>query len=272
MHKYLREVNGVWSFVEEASILNLLSEKANGLKVVDTSTPSAARFSISGTFTNPSRMLGDRVIAFNEYNSLLAEISLAGDDNTVWEVRIWVFREQNTESGLSDLAIEIVKLEKPDSMLYFSTFRTPYLMSEILQESNILSLNKKYREVVPEKFSDKLTVTALYRTLTSQDKYPLICLEATALKVDISVRVDLFLDTLEISYHYNNAHPKKVLTSASEWLPDLKDKLLDFGTGNKVLNSMKAHNFIEEQTNWNNPEFIEKILMSIDPIFLQNLK
>jgi hypothetical protein len=272
MAKYLKESNGVWAFVEEDSILSILSNKAGGLSVTDVSDAGSPKFTIAGAFNNPSRMLGDRVLANNEYNSLLAEVSPASEDNSIWEVKLWIFREQKGDSGLSELATEIVKLEKPDSMLYFSTSRTPYLMSEILQDSNVIALNKKYKAVVPNKFGDKLTVTGLYRTLTSQDKSPLICLEATALKVDITVKVDLFLDSLEVSYHYNNSQPRKAITSASEWLPGLSSKFFGKQANNTVLNSMRVHNFIEEQSNWNNAEFIEKILMSIDPIFLQNLK
>ena len=273
MAKYLRQINGIWNFVEEETLLGILSAAAGNLKVKEMPTESTPKFSLSGSFHNPRRLLGDRVVATNEYNSIYAEFSITSEDSTIWETKLWVFREQHSDVGLTDLAIEIIKTENPDAMLYFSISKTQSLISEIVQEANIIALNKRYNDVVPSKFQRTLKVTGLYRTVANQNKSPILVLEAEALKVDITVKIDFFADIIEISYHYNNALPRITSVEAYSTFPKLRQELLGKnGKSNTVLNSMRVHGFLEEQKNWNNPEFVEKILDTIDPIFLQNLK
>lgn len=274
MRKYLRETNGEWHFVEEQSMFELLSSNAGStIEVRDLSDEETPRFSLFGKFANPGRYHGDKIVAFNEYNTLYAELSIASEDKSIWESRLWVLKEQNNDVQLSNLAIEIMKLEKPDSILYFSVSKTPSIIAEINQEANVVALNRKYSEVVPAKFQNKLRVTGLCRTRTSQDKNPVIILEADALKVDISVRVDFFSDLVETTYHYNNALPRREHYKAYEIFPYLKAELVGkYEHSNTILSSMRIHSFLETEKEWNTPEFVEKILEKIDPLFLQNLK
>lgn len=273
MSKYLKNINGVWNLVEEEPIVSKLLSSYRDIDVSDYSDEASPRFSISGNFFAKNQYTNDKVKAINEYNFLYSEVELSKENTEIWETRIWVSRDFNDDKTMAQLGIEVLKTEKPDAILFFSTSKTESILEEIVCEANLIALNKKYDDVLPDYMKQKLRVKDFYYTLASDYKHPIIKIEAEALKVDIQIELDLFLDSIKVLYHYNNSLPREEKYNAYEIFSEIKEELLGQNLDTKsVLNNLRIHSFIENQEQWNNSLFVRKLLALINPILLQNLK